>query len=78
MTHRTTWALLSVALLVGYVVYDLATLSPGRTVSFLTFGSIFLLPAAVLGMMERHPVRDVATFIAMAGGALLVIGWLVP
>jgi hypothetical protein len=78
MTQRTAWALLAVVLLVGYVVFDIATLQQGQKVSLLTLCSVFLVPAALLGLMERHAVRDVATFIAAAGGALLIIGWLVP
>jgi drug/metabolite transporter (DMT)-like permease len=77
MTQRTTWALLAIALLVGYVVFDIATLAQGQKVSLLTFCSVFLVPAALFGLIERHPARDVATFVALAGGALLVIGWLV-
>jgi hypothetical protein len=78
MTQRTAWALLAVVLLVGYVVFDIVTVQQGQKVSLLTFCSVILVPAALLGLLERHAVRDVATFIALAGGALLIIGWLVP
>ena len=78
MTQRTAWALLAIVLLAGYVAFDIATLNQGEKVSLLTMCSIFLVPAALLGLMERHTVRDVATFVALAGGALLIIGWLVP
>jgi hypothetical protein len=78
MTPQTAWALLVVVLLVSYVVFDLATLTQGQSVSLLTFGSVLLVPAALLGLMERHKVRDVATFVALAGVALLIIDWLVP
>ena len=78
MTQRTAWALLAVVLLAGYVVFDIATLTQGQKVSLLTMCSVFLVPAALLALMERHSVRDIATFFALTGGALLIIGWLVP